>query len=160
MFHLIYWHLGVFLTFELLSTYERILSSAFNVIFALTGDFPNKQCKVVGNCSTCKLVCSCFSSPIRRARSTTEIIWQGQGRDGPCIFLDSLKEAHLGWMEGMKQGSSKSQQDWHSMFALLTVVGHTSLQHALTSACWSLCVLCTVPGLARAGVAWYMPYTP
>ncbi|KAL0018740.1 hypothetical protein WJX79_004921 [Trebouxia sp. C0005] len=49
---------------------------------------------------------SCFSSPIRRARSTTEIIWQGQGRDGPCIYLDSLKEAHLGWMEGMKQAEA------------------------------------------------------
>lgn len=49
---------------------------------------------------------SCFSSPIRRARSTTEIIWQGQGRDSPCIYLDSLKEAHLGWMEGMKQAEA------------------------------------------------------
>lgn len=46
---------------------------------------------------------SCFSSPIKRARSTTEIIWQGRGREGPCIYLDSLKEAHLGWMEGMTQ---------------------------------------------------------
>lgn len=49
---------------------------------------------------------SCFSSPIKRARSTSEIIWQGQGRDGSCIFLDSLKEAHLGWMEGMKQAEA------------------------------------------------------
>ena len=58
------------------------------------------------------VVCSCFSSPIRRARSTTEIIWQGQGRDGPCIYLDSLKEAHLGWMEGMKQGKLEIALPW------------------------------------------------
>ena len=63
--------------------------------------------------TTCRLatkqcICSCFSSPIRRARTTTEIIWQGPGREGPCSYLDSLKEAHLGWMEGMKQGRLKA----------------------------------------------------
>ena len=60
-------------------------------------------------CNRCELLgqlCSCFSSPIKRARTTSEIIWQGEGRDSSCIFLDSLKEAHLGWMEGMKQCES------------------------------------------------------
>ena len=38
--------------------------------------------------------CSCFSSPIRRAASTADIIWQD--RPGKVTFLDSLKEAHLG----------------------------------------------------------------
>ncbi|KMT15766.1 hypothetical protein BVRB_3g057430 [Beta vulgaris subsp. vulgaris] len=35
----------------------------------------------------------CFSSPISRAKSTDEILWQGKKE--ALIFLDSLKEAHL-----------------------------------------------------------------
>jgi broad specificity phosphatase PhoE len=50
---------------------------------------------------------SCFSSPIRRARSTAEIMWQDS--EGPLLFLDSLKEAHLGFMEGMKQEEAATQ---------------------------------------------------
>lgn len=42
----------------------------------------------------------CFSSPISRAKSTAEVLWQG--REEPLIFLDSLKEAHLFFLEGMK----------------------------------------------------------
>ncbi|KAH9626974.1 hypothetical protein KSS87_017825 [Heliosperma pusillum] len=42
----------------------------------------------------------CFSSPITRAKSTAEILWQG--RKEPLVFLDSLKEAHLFFLEGMK----------------------------------------------------------
>ncbi|KAB8420579.1 hypothetical protein FH972_024974 [Carpinus fangiana] len=42
----------------------------------------------------------CFSSPISRAKSTAEVIWQG--REEPLVFLDSLKEAHLFFLEGMK----------------------------------------------------------
>ncbi|KAI9198477.1 hypothetical protein LWI28_016598 [Acer negundo] len=42
----------------------------------------------------------CFSSPISRAKSTAEVLWQG--RDEPLVFLDSLKEAHLFFLEGMK----------------------------------------------------------
>ncbi|KAL3522271.1 hypothetical protein ACH5RR_015105 [Cinchona calisaya] len=42
----------------------------------------------------------CFSSPISRAKSTAEIIWQD--REQPLVFLDSLKEAHLYFLEGMK----------------------------------------------------------
>ncbi|CAI9087450.1 OLC1v1021521C1 [Oldenlandia corymbosa var. corymbosa] len=41
----------------------------------------------------------CFSSPISRAKATAEIIWQD--RDQPLVFLDSLKEAHLFFLEGM-----------------------------------------------------------
>lgn len=72
----------------------------------------------------------CFSSPICRAKvwlihindslqiydvlsiissgcslqSTAEVIWQG--REGPLVFLDSLEEAHLFFLEGMKNGAS------------------------------------------------------
>ncbi|PIM99431.1 2-carboxy-D-arabinitol-1-phosphatase [Handroanthus impetiginosus] len=42
----------------------------------------------------------CFSSPITRAKSTAEILWQG--RDQPLVYLDSLKEAHLYFLEGMR----------------------------------------------------------
>ncbi|CAN1144926.1 Probable 2-carboxy-D-arabinitol-1-phosphatase [Linum perenne] len=42
----------------------------------------------------------CFSSPISRAKSFAEVIWQG--REEPIVFLDSLKEAHLFHLEGMK----------------------------------------------------------
>ncbi|KAI4371065.1 hypothetical protein MLD38_019339 [Melastoma candidum] len=43
---------------------------------------------------------ACFSSPISRAKSTAEVMWHG--REEPLIFLDSLKEAHLHFLEGMK----------------------------------------------------------
>lgn len=37
-------------------------------------------------------------------QSTAEILWQG--RDEPLVFIDSLKEAHLFFLEGMKNGLS------------------------------------------------------
>ncbi|CAN1279137.1 Probable 2-carboxy-D-arabinitol-1-phosphatase [Linum perenne] len=48
----------------------------------------------------------CFSSPISRAKSFAEVIWQG--REEPIVFLDSLKEAHLFHLEGMKNGDDCS----------------------------------------------------
>ncbi|KAL4585609.1 hypothetical protein LXL04_010232 [Taraxacum kok-saghyz] len=47
----------------------------------------------------------CFSSPISRAKSTAEILWAG--REEPLIFLDTLKEAHLFYLEGMKNVDAK-----------------------------------------------------
>lgn len=35
-------------------------------------------------------------------QSTAELIWHG--REQPLIFLDSLKEAHLFFLEGMTNG--------------------------------------------------------
>ncbi|CAO2194372.1 unnamed protein product [Urochloa humidicola] len=49
----------------------------------------------------------CFSSPISRAKSTAEIIWQG--KEEPLVFLDSLKEAHLFFLEGMSNADAKKQ---------------------------------------------------
>lgn len=46
----------------------------------------------------------CFSSPISRAKSTAEVMWQGKEQE--LVFLDSLKEAHLFFLEGMKNGLS------------------------------------------------------
>ncbi|CAD5178181.1 unnamed protein product [Musa acuminata subsp. malaccensis] len=47
----------------------------------------------------------CFSSPISRAKSTAELIWHG--RDKPLVFLHSLKEAHLFFLEGMTNADAK-----------------------------------------------------
>ncbi|KAL8468024.1 hypothetical protein ACS0TY_031321 [Phlomoides rotata] len=49
----------------------------------------------------------CFSSPISRAKSTAEILWQG--REEPLVFLDSLKEAHLYHLEGMKNVDARKK---------------------------------------------------
>ncbi|XP_043689553.1 probable 2-carboxy-D-arabinitol-1-phosphatase [Telopea speciosissima] len=49
----------------------------------------------------------CFSSPISRAKSTAEILWQG--REEPLVFLDSLKEAHLFFLEGMKNVDARKK---------------------------------------------------
>lgn len=43
---------------------------------------------------------SCFSSPIPRAYKTACIIWDS--RDGPLYKLDELKEANLGFLQGLK----------------------------------------------------------
>ncbi|WCJ27030.1 2-carboxy-D-arabinitol-1-phosphatase [Euphorbia peplus] len=42
----------------------------------------------------------CFSSPISRAKTTAEVMWQE--REEPLVFLDSLKEGHLFYLEGMR----------------------------------------------------------
>jgi len=39
-------------------------------------------------------------------QSTAEIIWQG--KEEPLVFLDSLKEAHLFFLEGMTNGMNKT----------------------------------------------------
>ncbi|KAM3700304.1 hypothetical protein ACJW30_05G088200 [Castanea mollissima] len=49
----------------------------------------------------------CFSSPISRAKSTAEVIWHGKKE--PLVFLDSLKEAHLFYLEGMKNVDAKDR---------------------------------------------------
>jgi hypothetical protein len=38
-------------------------------------------------------------------QSTAEIIWQG--KEEPLVFLDSLKEAHLFFLEGMTNGMNR-----------------------------------------------------
>ncbi|CAI7897938.1 unnamed protein product, partial [Closterium sp. NIES-53] len=47
----------------------------------------------------------CYSSPISRAKSSAEIIWEG--RKEPLVFLDSLSEAHLHFLEGMLNSEAK-----------------------------------------------------
>ncbi|CAD7699586.1 unnamed protein product [Ostreobium quekettii] len=43
---------------------------------------------------------SCFSSPLKRARQSADIMWKGQ--EGPLIPLPELREAHLGYLQGMR----------------------------------------------------------
>ena len=50
-----------------------------------------------------QLHCSLFSSPLKRARTTSEVMWQD--RDGPINYIESLKEAPLGWLQGMTNGT-------------------------------------------------------
>ncbi|GJP41630.1 hypothetical protein CLOM_g1275 [Closterium sp. NIES-68] len=47
----------------------------------------------------------CYASPISRAKRSAEIIWQG--RKEPLVFLDSLSEAHLHFLEGMLNSEAK-----------------------------------------------------
>ncbi|XP_059670926.1 probable 2-carboxy-D-arabinitol-1-phosphatase [Cornus florida] len=49
----------------------------------------------------------CFSSPISRAKSTAEVMWQG--RETPIVFLDSLKEANLLFLQGMKNVDARQR---------------------------------------------------
>jgi serine/threonine-protein phosphatase PGAM5 len=46
----------------------------------------------------------CFASPISRAKTSAEVIWQE--REEPLIFLDSLREANLNFLEGMKNSEA------------------------------------------------------
>ena len=54
---------------------------------------------------------SCYASPIRRAARFAEIMWQG--RDAPLVRTDSLKEAYLGWLQGMRQGANPNTPKKH-----------------------------------------------
>ena len=42
-------------------------------------------------------------------QSTAEVIWQG--KEEPLVFLDSLEEAHLFYLEGMTTGPSPFSSD-------------------------------------------------
>ena len=55
--------------------------------------------------STLAGACSCFTSPLDRARETAELIWQE--REGPVVSIEPLGEANLGWLEGMTNGELK-----------------------------------------------------
>lgn len=50
---------------------------------------------------------ACFSSPITRASESADELWKG--REGPLIYLDSLREATLGYLQGMKNDDAKSE---------------------------------------------------
>ena len=53
------------------------------------------------------LLCSCFTSPITRAARFAELAWGD--RQAPLLELPTLKEAHLGWLQGMRQGNASLQ---------------------------------------------------
>ncbi|KAJ8549565.1 hypothetical protein K7X08_033272 [Anisodus acutangulus] len=86
----------------------------------------------------------CFASPISRAKMTAEII--RQGKEEPLIFLDSLKDAHLYFLEDgvypLEKLWGRAHEVWKEI--LLTpgehflVVTHKSILRAL---------ICTALGL-------------
>ncbi|XP_031288295.1 probable 2-carboxy-D-arabinitol-1-phosphatase isoform X2 [Pistacia vera] len=49
----------------------------------------------------------CFSSPISRAKTTAEVLWLG--RDEPLVFLDSLKKAHLFFLDSLKNVEARQK---------------------------------------------------
>ena len=51
------------------------------------------------------VLCSCYTSPIRRASRFAELTWGS--RQAPLIKMPTLKEAHLGWLQGMSQGNAR-----------------------------------------------------
>ncbi|KAK9267156.1 hypothetical protein L1049_009576 [Liquidambar formosana] len=76
---------------------SRIQGSSNQSVLTETGVMQAERCKkALSNI----YFDQCFSSPISRAKSTAEVVWQG--REEPLVFLDSLKEAHLFFLEGMK----------------------------------------------------------
>ncbi|CAB4306475.1 unnamed protein product [Prunus armeniaca] len=80
---------------------SRVQGSSNQSVLTETGVMQAERCrKAIANMHFDQ----CYSSPISRAKSTAEIIWQG--REEPLVFLDSLKEAHLFFLEGMKNGQS------------------------------------------------------
>lgn len=54
--------------------------------------------------------CSCFASPHKRARQTAEVLWEGQ--QGPLTYLDGLREANLGWFQGLRNGGWQGKLWW------------------------------------------------
>jgi broad specificity phosphatase PhoE len=68
----------------------------------------------------------CFASPISRAKTSAEIIWEG--RDEPLIFLDTLREANLMVLEGMRNGKLLTfLPSFHELFSK-QLVTHAKIQ--------------------------------
>ncbi|EIE24914.1 phosphoglycerate mutase-like protein [Coccomyxa subellipsoidea C-169] len=63
--------------------------------------FGEKQAELTRNALSRMPFDSCFTSPIKRARKFAELTWSG--RERPLIPMHTLKEAHLGWLQGMRQ---------------------------------------------------------
>ncbi|PQM34134.1 hypothetical protein Pyn_12833 [Prunus yedoensis var. nudiflora] len=83
---------------------SRVQGSSNQSVLTETGVMQAERCrKAIANMDFDQ----CYSSPISRAKSTAEIIWQG--REEPLVFLDSLKEAHLFFLEGMKNEDAKQR---------------------------------------------------
>ncbi|KAG9447822.1 hypothetical protein H6P81_013950 [Aristolochia fimbriata] len=83
---------------------SRIQGSSNQSVLTDTGAEQAERCrKALSNQS---FDC-CFSSPISRAKSSAEIVWDG--REEPLVFLDTLKEAHLFFLEGMTNADARKK---------------------------------------------------
>ncbi|GAQ82723.1 Phosphoglycerate mutase [Klebsormidium nitens] len=80
----------------------RVQGSSDKSILSETGIWQAERCKEA--LSKLKFE-QCFASPISRAKTSAEVIWSD--REEPLIFLDSLREANLNILEGMKNSEAK-----------------------------------------------------
>ena len=87
------------------------------------------------------MCCSCFTSPLPRARQFTDIVWQNRG--SKPIELQPLKEAHLGYLQGMLNCAAL----WHSQNA--------ELSGLVSRACYTRACLCA----SEAACRWYVLQT-
>eukprot|EP00891_Asterochloris_glomerata_P008435 jgi/Astpho2/8435/Aster-x1519 len=84
---------------------------------------------------------SCFSSPIRRAASTADIMWRD--RPGKVTFLDSLKEAHL---EDAARDYREEFTTWRQRPAEFTFDGRWPLKEVFDQAKEAWQEILTAPG--------------
>ncbi|XP_077229500.1 putative 2-carboxy-D-arabinitol-1-phosphatase isoform X2 [Tasmannia lanceolata] len=83
---------------------SRIQGSSNLSILTDTGIKQAEKCrKTLSNLSFDQ----CFSSPISRAKTSAELVWHG--REQPLVFLDTLKEAHLFFLEGMTNVDARNK---------------------------------------------------
>ncbi|KAK4787072.1 hypothetical protein SAY86_010905 [Trapa natans] len=83
---------------------SRVQGSSDLSVLTETGVMQAQRCKAA---LSNRYFDQCFSSPISRAKTTAEVIWGG--REEPLLFLDSLKEAHLFYLEGMKNADARER---------------------------------------------------
>eukprot|EP00252_Welwitschia_mirabilis_P004749 TRINITY_DN15048_c0_g1_i2.p1 TRINITY_DN15048_c0_g1~~TRINITY_DN15048_c0_g1_i2.p1 ORF type:complete len:240 (-),score=36.78 TRINITY_DN15048_c0_g1_i2:607-1326(-) len=83
---------------------SRIQGSSDESVLSASGALQSEKCrKSLANIKFDK----CFASPISRAKECAEIIWND--RSEPLVFLDTLKEANLLFLEGMKNVDARKQ---------------------------------------------------
>ncbi|KAK1301952.1 hypothetical protein QJS10_CPA01g02015 [Acorus calamus] len=83
---------------------SRVQGSSNLSVLTETGAMQAERCrKALTNISFDQ----CFSSPISRAKSTAELLWHE--KQEPLVFLDSLKEAHLFFLEGMTNADARKK---------------------------------------------------
>ncbi|CAG9466912.1 unnamed protein product [Pedinophyceae sp. YPF-701] len=78
-----------------------------------------------------QIIDACYCSPLTRARHTGEIVWRD--REGPLIFVDNLREANLGWIQGMENKYAKEHHNevystWRDDPANFVIDGRAPIQ--------------------------------
>jgi broad specificity phosphatase PhoE len=72
---------------------------------------------------------ACFSSPISRAKECADILWEG--RDTDIILDDNLREADLGWLQGIKnEDAAKSHPEVYGVLQQACCVATVIKMHS------------------------------